>query len=130
MRCHRKSRVHLTQKRKAAVCFIEVTVVSPGSTSFMTRFTLVITRWRKYTEENWVSIELGCFTQRTEIRRVRKTPPLSHEVQKGPTCFLNSFWSLGLPRSNLNPRPGQHFMSKGKEEVHRVRNILLLSHEI
>ena len=41
--------------------------------------------------------------------------PLSHEVQNGPSCFLNSFSerSLGAAGSNLSPGLGQLFMAKG-----------------
>ena len=46
---------------------------------------------------------------------LREAVPLSHEVQKGPPCFLNSFSerSLGAAASSLSPRLGQRFMSKG-----------------
>lgn len=93
----------------------------------MARFTLLFAAWRKYTEGNWVSLELA---QRSEMQRVRKTFLLSHEVQNEPPCFLNCLWSLGLARSNLSPWLGQQFMSKGREEIHRVRKNLLLSHNI
>ena len=46
---------------------------------------------------------------------MRETLPLSHEVQNGPLCFLNSFSerSLGAAGSKLHPRLGQQFMSNG-----------------
>jgi len=44
-----------------------------------------------------------------------KALPLSHEVQKGPPCFLNSFLerSLGVAGSSLSPRLGRQFMAEG-----------------
>ena len=41
--------------------------------------------------------------------------PLSHEVQNGPPCFLNSSSerSLGAAGSRLSPRLGQRFMANG-----------------
>lgn len=48
-----------------------------------------------------------------EIQRVRKSLLLSHKVQSGPTCFLNSLWSLGAVRSNLSLRLGQWVISNG-----------------
>ena len=41
----------------------------------------------------------------TRDKRVRKTLPLSHKVQNGPPCFLNSFSerSLGVAGSRLRP---------------------------
>lgn len=42
-------------------------------------------------------------------------PLLSHEVQKGPPYFLNSFLegNLGVAGSGLSPGRGQEFTSKG-----------------
>ena len=46
---------------------------------------------------------------------MRETLPLSHEVQNGHLCFLNSFSerSLGAAGSRLILRLGQQFMSNG-----------------
>ena len=81
----------------------------------MARFTLLITAWKKHTKENWVTLQLEWFTERLETQRVRKTLPLSHEVQSGLPCFLNSFSerSLSVARSKPSLRLGQRFMSKG-----------------
>ena len=45
----------------------------------------------------------------------REKLPLSHKVQNGTPCFLNSFAerSLGAAGSRLRPRLGQQFMSNG-----------------
>jgi len=81
----------------------------------MARFTLWITTWKKHTMENWVTLELEWFAERQETKRVRKTLLCSHEVQSGPSCFLNSFSerSLGVAGSRLSLILDQLFMSKG-----------------
>lgn len=45
------------------------------------------------------------------MQMVRRTLPLSQEVQSGPPCFLNSLWSPGVAKSNLSLRLEQQFMS-------------------
>lgn len=50
---------------------------------------------------------------------------MSHEVLRGPPCFLNSYWSIGAAESNLSPRLGQWFMSKGfQREIQGVGQTL------
>lgn len=58
--------------------FKELTMVWQGSKSLMAWFSLLITAWRKYTEENSVIPELEWFTQISKIQRVRKTLQLTN----------------------------------------------------
>lgn len=62
-----------------------------------------------------VYLAVNCIEDR-DRRNCQADPPLlSHEVQKGPPYFLNSFLkrNLGVPGSRLSPRLGQQFASKG-----------------
>lgn len=56
---------------------------------------------------------------------VRETLLLSHEVQWGPPCFLNSWWSLGAaPRAQSQSQPpGQWFMSKRFDSAWSLTNL-------
>lgn len=61
-----------------------------------------------------VYLAVNCIEDR-DRRNCQADPLLSHEVQKGPPYFLNSFLkgNLGVPGSRLSPRLGQQFTSKG-----------------
>lgn len=41
------------------------------------------------------------------MQRVWETPPLSHEVMRGPPGFLNSWWSLDVAGSTCSPGSAQ-----------------------
>lgn len=95
-----------------------------GSISLMARFTLLITEEKKYTQESWIRIKLEWFTRRPEMQRVRRTLILSHKVQKGPPCFLNSLWRIHGAGSNLSLRLGQKFICNG---IICIMSIIILS---
>lgn len=60
-----------------------------------------------------VYLAVHCIEDR--VSQTQADPLLSHEVQKGPIYFLNSFLkgNLGVSGSRLSPRLGQQFTSKG-----------------
>lgn len=88
-------------------------MVWQGSISLMAKFILLITEWKKYTQESWNRIKLEWFTCRPEMQRGMRTLMLCHSIQREPPCFLNSLWRICGAGSNLSLRLGQKLICNG-----------------
>lgn len=62
------------------------------------------------------------------MKRIREALLLSHKVQIGPSCFLDSSQSLGETESNLRLKLVQWFMSNRRHTGNK--EIFLLSHKV
>lgn len=52
----------------------------------MARLTLLITAWKKYTQENGVGLRLGCFTGTRDAKGKEKLL-LGQDVESAPLAF-------------------------------------------